>query len=424
MADNLYYDDRLATAISGPVPEASLAAVQYRQIIDLLADAAPANDEAEATQLRQRHKGRYFSETDFAAALVRLNALAGKMSPSAQASALGESARPLKSTPLVRFLLAQPEAVRDATMSKTRLSAAQWLEVLQTMSPEQRAWLDSHAGFGDSAGRDDEADIRTGNDSDEAPFIALPRKDDASQALIDDSVAPAPAATADIGGIVERIAHFTAQRDAGAAPHLPLEEFETPALAVVSEICFISDAGGLVTSTDPDMEAIGCGLPLFIEAEDSGCGCNTDTAALARQYRPIVGGRYNHRGAPALAGAWRIDAWPRFADTDQHFIGYCGLLTRLDTADSPVEPGQDGPEVADDASEATALAEQDYRQLAHELRTPAGALKGFAEILQSQLFGPVAAPYRDMAQAIIEDTDLVLEGLDGLQAAPADQAEL
>lgn len=430
MAKSVNYDDRLATAISGPVPESALAGVQYRQIIDLLADASPASDEAEAALLRDSHNGRYFSQADFASALIRLSALAKNISPSAQVAALQETRRPLKSVPLIRFLLAQPDAVRDVALGKTCLSGEQWLALLQTLSPQQRADLARRVGLDDpkTIAPDDSVERGEAKNAKDAPenpaFIAAGHKHDSNEELITDAAADTLGApktqrtsVVNIGEIVQRIANYTARREAGAAPLLPLAEFAETALPLTQEICFFSDAEGQLTSTDPEIDGIACGLLLFHEAQDAGCGCDRNSAASARHYRPIVNGQYHHRGAPALAGEWRIDAWPRFANEDRSFIGYCGMLTRLaddnDWNNSPAQPDQSA---CDQTGVSGAIPEQDYRQLLHELRTPAGALKGFAEILQAQLFGPVAAPYRDMAQAIIDDTDNVLSQLARLQS--------
>ncbi|MBL0022978.1 MAG: HAMP domain-containing histidine kinase [Sphingomonadales bacterium] len=53
----------------------------------------------------------------------------------------------------------------------------------------------------------------------------------------------------------------------------------------------------------------------------------------------------------------------------------------------------------------------------HELRTPLGAIAGFAEIIEQQLFGPVSREYRELAQAIVADAQLLLAGFDDISAA-------
>ncbi|WOE74070.1 hypothetical protein [Alterisphingorhabdus coralli] len=408
MPHSPYYDDRLATAISGALPDAALAAVQYRQIIDLLADATPAISEDQAATMRHGNQGRYYSQVDFAAALVRLNALGQKIPLEKQADALRESRRFFRSPPLIRYLLEQAKPVRDAALVKARLPAEQWLEIIKTLSPEQRAELMHRVGIVQTPEqRDNTAPASTiaGNeDADSTAAIGASAADepDDDQQQADNGPQTDQSAT-DIGDLVDRIADFTARRDASYAPHLPLEGFTENDMTGISEICFVSDKGGYLVSVDPDCDGMADGLPVFVRAMAGSCGCDANTARLAGQFRPIVDGRYVHRGSAALAGEWRVDAWPRFASGyDGQFIGYCGVLTRL------VEAQDAEPEALD---HARTLSHEDYRQLVHELRTPAGALKGFAEILQTQLFGPVASPYRDMAHAIIADTDIVLAQL-------------
>jgi signal transduction histidine kinase len=52
------------------------------------------------------------------------------------------------------------------------------------------------------------------------------------------------------------------------------------------------------------------------------------------------------------------------------------------------------------------------RQVLHELRTPVGAIQGFAEIIQNQLFGPAPNAYRALAAAVSVDAARILAGFD------------
>jgi hypothetical protein len=52
------------------------------------------------------------------------------------------------------------------------------------------------------------------------------------------------------------------------------------------------------------------------------------------------------------------------------------------------------------------------RQLLHELRTPVGAIQGFAELIQQQMFGPAPNAYRALAAAIAVDAARLLAGFD------------
>jgi signal transduction histidine kinase len=52
------------------------------------------------------------------------------------------------------------------------------------------------------------------------------------------------------------------------------------------------------------------------------------------------------------------------------------------------------------------------RQVLHELRTPVGAIQGFAELIQQQMFGPAPNEYRALAAAIAVDAARLLAGFD------------
>jgi signal transduction histidine kinase len=52
------------------------------------------------------------------------------------------------------------------------------------------------------------------------------------------------------------------------------------------------------------------------------------------------------------------------------------------------------------------------RQLLHELRTPVGAIQGFAELIQQQMYGPAPNEYRALAAAVAVDAARLLAGFD------------
>ena len=66
---------------------------------------------------------------------------------------------------------------------------------------------------------------------------------------------------------------------------------------------------------------------------------------------------------------------------------------------------------------ASAANGEQMQQLVHELRTPLGAIIGFSEIIEQQLFGPVAYDYRVLAKNILNDAERLLAGFDDLAMA-------
>jgi signal transduction histidine kinase len=66
---------------------------------------------------------------------------------------------------------------------------------------------------------------------------------------------------------------------------------------------------------------------------------------------------------------------------------------------------------------ARSSASDQLRQLVHELRTPANAVAGFAELIESQLLGPVSDVYRARAAAIRSQAAGLLSAIDDLDTA-------
>ena len=132
-----------------------------------------------------------------------------------------------------------------------------------------------------------------------------------------------------------------------------------------------------------------------------GAGAALDASgalALARRL-PLRGAQAELAGPPEIAGRWRIDAAPAFAPGTGHFTGYRGRLRRAPPAAPRPAQGAAGDRV---------------RELLHELRTPVGAIQGFAELIQQQLFGPAPNEYRALAAGIAVDAARLLAGFDEL----------
>ncbi len=110
-------------------------------------------------------------------------------------------------------------------------------------------------------------------------------------------------------------------------------------------------------------------------------------------------------GADMIAGDWRINAAPFFDPVSGRFNGYRGIFRRPTFAESAlIQP--DAPASSDH-----------IQQLVHELRTPLGAIIGFSEIIEQQLFGPVTEDYRLLARNILNDAERLLAGFDDLSMA-------
>ncbi|PTS81532.1 histidine kinase, partial [Sphingomonas sp. HMWF008] len=111
-------------------------------------------------------------------------------------------------------------------------------------------------------------------------------------------------------------------------------------------------------------------------------------------------------GHSDAAGRWRITGVPVFDRASGRFTGYRGTARRP-RADETAEPVRETRNPAADA----------LRQLVHELRTPTNAIAGFAEMIESQMLGPVPAPYRAHAAAIRMQTSGLLAAIDDIDMA-------
>jgi signal transduction histidine kinase len=65
----------------------------------------------------------------------------------------------------------------------------------------------------------------------------------------------------------------------------------------------------------------------------------------------------------------------------------------------------------------TGLAPDSLRQLVHELRTPLNAILGFAEMIDRELLGPAAEPYRRRAAEITGQAARLIAAVDDLDTA-------
>ncbi len=212
-----------------------------------------------------------------------------------------------------------------------------------------------------------------------------------------------PEADAGIGALVRRIEAFQrARRDTPAAPRLPLGDVREPQRAAPRRgFDFATDATGTIAWADPAMAPMVVGATLG--ARHPGAAAVVDPVAVRAMARrqPLRGARATLAGPPDIAGEWRIDAAPAFVPATGQFAGYEGRMRR--------------PAAAPARRTASASGTGDrVRQLLHELRTPVGAIQGFAELIQQQMFGPAPHEYRALAAAIAVDAARLLAGFEEL----------
>ncbi len=434
MDSGLRIDDRLDTALRNSLAAEQGAAIgQWRQLIDLLAQN-PAN----------------FNFEHVAAGLVRVRQMRDSVTVIDRAASVNALKGRILSAPLVQLLASDQPAVAAAAISGARLLDEEWAAIIPSLSVRARGFLRmrsdlgsktqqalSYWSSGDFVLQDQSAQPAvqpaTGQISPEnkvnapQPIAPVP---DASNAPVEIQpetgpetgpesgvgIAPPSAipqlsqswrdAQLPIGKIVERIEQWRRDRANNEAPLLPFaEELPEVELPPATEIRFETDDNGTVIWVEGAPRGAIVGVDIARAAYDNGPGPDAYGAAAFRQRMPMESARMRLRGSAIVEGDWRMSASPFFDAQSGRFRGFRGIMRR------PLVT-----ETADLHSKSIQHAEQ-LQQVIHELRTPLGAIAGFAEIIEQQLFGPVSREYRELAKTIIDDANQLLAGFDDLMMA-------
>ncbi|KQU56050.1 hypothetical protein ASG67_05260 [Sphingomonas sp. Leaf339] len=246
------------------------------------------------------------------------------------------------------------------------------------------------------------------------PFTALgditrglPLVADALRRFDAPPIAPPP--RFEIADLVARIEAFNRVRDDRVVPTAPapIEDgfrFETDDTGVIRWVEGVS-RGALVGVS----LAMPGGSTLMPGAQAPLQGLvrlDAGTAAAFRQRARFHDLRLEVGGLSDAAGSWRIAGTPRFEAGSGRFTGYYGTGRR------PLRHESAAP-----ATAAQVTMSDGLRQLVHELRTPANAVAGFAELIETELLGPVPASYRVRAGAIRHQAADLLAAIDDLDTA-------
>lgn len=238
-----------------------------------------------------------------------------------------------------------------------------------------------------------------------------------SPPLLDAAAPPLPppeatAGTFQIAELVARIDAYQRQReDKPAVPPQDMGDEVQPELFVfdhapAENFRFETDAAGVVRWIEGAARAPLIGLSLDLSALPAGSQVDGVAAGAFRRRASFANARLVVEGHSDAAGQWRISGVPVFDRASGRFTGYRGTARRP-RADEMAESTREGRNPGSDA----------LRQLVHELRTPANAIAGFAEMIESQLLGPVPQPYRAHAAAIRNQTHDLLGAIDDIDMA-------
>lgn len=399
------FDDSLKTVLSADASTAFGAQATFRQLCDLLA------------------RGRAPVDSDTVARLqmLRDQVPVAVRAAAARGLALGEPPVTL----VLLFAQDEPD-VASAALRVVRLRTDDWIALLPQLGPAARAMLRRRDDLDPAVTRALETfgatDFVIGYDPPPAldqpasppigpsPFTAIGAIADTLDVVAtarQQAEAPQPQETGgfEIAALVDRIASFQRDRPLTAPT----------ALKAMDSFRFETGADGLIRWTD----AVPRGALIersIATANSRDAQADGIVAGAISQRAAFTDARLTLSGAPALAGEWCISATPIFDPATGRFDGYRGSARR---------PGSDG---AAEGGVAQGSGEG-LRRLVHELRTPTNAIAGFSELIETQLLGPVAPPYRERASAIrgsasdliaaIEDLDLAarIEG-DALNLRP------
>lgn len=220
--------------------------------------------------------------------------------------------------------------------------------------------------------------------------------------------AVADGGTFEIADVVARIDAFWRNREEHGPDPVPLADnfrFETDSKGVFRWVEGVSRAAIVGLSLDAQS---GAGLPEASRVDGIAAGAFRRRAGFSNA-------RLSIEGESDAAGDWQISGIPVFDPANGRFTGYRGTARRP-RADERAEPMR---------AAAPSIPADSLRQLVHELRTPTNAIAGFAEMIESQMLGPVSDPYRGRAGEIRAQARELLGAIDDLDlAARIDSAAL
>lgn len=391
------FDDSLETVLAADIGTPAGAQAAWRQLVDLI--------------------GRRRVSCD-AEALERLYQLRGRVSDKVRASsarALEYAASPFE---LVRFFAADDAEIAAPVLRGARLAEGEWIALLPTLTPRTRAVLRHRRDLApavvralDSFGA---ADFVLAGEAGEAQPAARPTAPLAPDSFVSlgeaarrslPAVAEAAEATParpsgpfQISELVARIAAYQRKRD-----RPPGDLIETA--RVRSGFHFETDAAGVVRWVEGVNRGPLIGLSLDLASSPGGSRVDGVASGAFRRRASFSSARLIVHGDSDAGGDWRIDGYPMFDPDSGRFIGYRGTARRprSDEQATPVERAAMRPDA--------------LRQLVHELRTPTTAIAGFAEMIESQLVGPVASAYRARAATIRDQARDLLAAIDDLDLA-------
>ena len=386
------FDDTLETVLASDLRTPVGVQSAWRQLVDLVGRRRVAPDTRVMASLRS----------------LQAEVPAGIRAASARAL---EFANP--PAPLVRFFALDDPQVAAPMLRSAGLAAAEWIQLLPELTPAGRSILRNRRDLSPVVQRALESfgpvDFVLPDNSlpVETPFVSEAPPEHSAE-IGAAAMSPDPqAGTFEIAEVVARIDAFWRNREAEPAAPLPLP--------VAEEFRFETDAKGIIRWVDGVTRGAVIGIGLDSRASTGGLRVDGVASGAFRHRTAFSHARLKVEGESDASGDWLISGVPVFDSGSGRFTGYRGTARRPRADERAEQP----------ASASTNASADSLRQLVHELRTPTNAIAGFAEMIESQMLGPVSAVYRERAHTIRTQARELLGAIDDLDlAARIDSAAL
>jgi hypothetical protein len=368
------FDDRLVTILTLPVDGERAKAVVWSQLVSFLAQTGSA-----------------IIDDQRAPAFAHAAALQSQV-PVERRKFVAESIGGRINDPATLLLFGQDvPAVAAPVMIGAQMPEASWTEIIPQLPPATRAVLRSRRDLPDAVTRMLNAYGATDT--------ALPSRSTSDEPALDENK------PIQIRDLVARIEAFKQERESSTPPTATTIAVET----IATSFRFETDRAGLICWLEGAPRGALIGISLAEMAEPRSFGVDGHAAGAFRKRTSFQNARLLVAGNGAASGGWLISADPTFDTDDGRFRGYRGIARRA-------APGEqaDGSAISPFGGN---MSSDSVRQLVHELRSPLNAIRGFAEMIDGQLLGPVSQAYRQQARYIVEDSAKLAAIIDDVDVA-------
>lgn len=380
------FDDRLDTILKPETGVVRPDAAVWAQIITILAQNSDRIDQGQKSL-----------------ALQRVEQLRGKVSVARRKFVAETIADKVRDPAVILHFGKDSAAVAAPVMTSAKLDETQWSALIPELPSSSRSLLRERRDL-PKATRDL---LRLYGSADRAlpsGAFATPANDGESD----------EAHGVQIRDLVARIEAYKNDRSATARPatFIDVEHVHVPGL----NFRFETDRAGVINWVDGVARGPLIGISFSEHTGPRAFGVDGYATGAFRKRAPFRDARLRVAGFSDASGDWLISADPCFDKVDGRFRGYRGYARRSGQshATPPVGASLFGPDMSPDS----------IRQLVHELRSPINAIKGFAEMIDSQMLGPVSHPYRMRARAIVADANKLVDLVDNIDMAARHQSSV